>query len=98
MDFAARAAWAGFTHHPEIIFLVAIDDVDFRVESRRVKTFCPDVIGFLVKLAWLAFAFVRRINRRIKTVLLEFPNFGQEFPRPLNRFLLEVISKAPVPK
>jgi len=33
MDLGARAAGAGVAHHPEIILLVAVDDVDLRIEA-----------------------------------------------------------------
>src|SRR6185369_14556511 len=54
MDFAARPARAGLAHHPEIIFLVAVDDVYFRVESGGAEALGPDVVGFLVELAGIA--------------------------------------------
>ena len=34
VDLRARAARAGVAHHPEIVLLVAVDDVDRRVEPR----------------------------------------------------------------
>ena len=33
VEFRAGTARAGFAHHPEIIFLVAVDDVDGGIES-----------------------------------------------------------------
>ena len=35
VDFRARTARAGVAHHPEIILLVAVDDVNRGIESRR---------------------------------------------------------------
>jgi hypothetical protein len=33
MNFRARAAGAGVAHHPEVILLVAVDDVDGGIEA-----------------------------------------------------------------
>ena len=39
---------------------------------------------------------VRAEHRRIKSLRREFPFLHDEFPRPINRFLLEIIAEAPV--
>ena len=39
VDFRARTARAGVAHHPEIVFLVAVADVDFRDRDRRRENF-----------------------------------------------------------
>src|SRR5213075_1165576 len=36
------------------------------------------------------------VDRGVKPVLRELPDFGDEFPRPVNGFALEVIAEAPV--
>ena len=35
VQFGARAARAGVAHHPEVVLLVAVDDVDGGIESGR---------------------------------------------------------------
>src|SRR5436305_1937747 len=45
VDFAARPTWPGVAHHPEIVLLLAGDDVDFRIETRRAESFGPDIVG-----------------------------------------------------
>ena len=42
VEFGARAARAGVAHHPEIVLLVAVDDVDLRVESGGAEFLGPD--------------------------------------------------------
>ena len=37
-----RTARAGVAHHPEIVLLVAIDDMDLRDRDRRAKKFAPN--------------------------------------------------------
>ena len=41
VHFGARAARAGVAHHPEIIFLVAGDDVDLGIESGGAEFLAP---------------------------------------------------------
>ena len=96
VEFAARAAGAGVAHHPEVVFLVAVDDVDLRVEAGGAELLGPDVVGFLVELAGVAFALVRRIDGGVEAVLGELPDFGDQFPGPVDGFLLEVIAEGPV--
>src|SRR6266446_3939207 len=76
MDFAARSARAGLAHHPEVVFLVAIDDVDFWIEPGSAKFFLPEAVGFLIELAWLALLFIRRIDGCVKATLWKFIDFG----------------------
>src|SRR2546429_4942371 len=53
-------------------------------------------VGFLVEFGRMARA--RFIDCRKETVGGKFPDPGEQFPAPFNRFLLEVISKRPVAK
>src|SRR5476651_1047726 len=39
VQFGARTARAGFTHHPEVVFLVTVDDVECRIKSNTAKFF-----------------------------------------------------------
>ncbi len=56
VDFGARAARAGVAHHPEIVLLVAVDDVDGGIESGAAEFLGPEVPGFLIELARVALA------------------------------------------
>jgi len=80
MDFAARTAWTGLAHHPEIVFFVPEDDVRFRVESFLVENFGPDVVRFLIEIRWLARAGF--INSGVKAVGGKFPDLRQQLPSP----------------
>src|SRR5262249_49174436 len=39
---------------------------------------------------------VRRVDRRVETVLRELPDVGEELPRPLDRLALVVVAEGPV--
>ena len=52
------------------------------------------IVRFLVELARLAGPGL--VNRRVKPLRRKFPALDQQFPRPFDRFLLEIIAKAPV--
>ena len=54
VQLGARTARARLTHHPEVVFLVARNDVDLRVESCSAEMHRPIIPGFLVKLARVA--------------------------------------------
>ena len=94
MQLGARTARAGIAHHPEIVLLVAVDDVDRRIEPRLLEKPRPMIVRFLVELARLARP--RLVNRRVKPLRRKFPALDHQLPRPLDRFLLEVIAEAPV--
>ena len=68
VDFAAWAAGAGFAHHPEIVFFVAVDDVDFGVEAGGGEFGGPKIIGFLVEVAGFALGFVGAIDGGVEAV------------------------------
>ena len=98
VNFRARSARTGLSHHPKIILLAAIDDVNFRVQSRRGKLRRPKIVCLLIKLARIALFFVRTVNRRVKTIFWKLPNFRDQFPRPINRLFFEIIAEAPIPE
>ena len=54
VQLGARTARARLTHHPEIVFLVARNDVDLRVKAGSAEMPRPIIPGFLVKLARIA--------------------------------------------
>ena len=96
VQFRARTARAGSAHHPEIVLLAAVDDVDFRVEADDAEFFSPAIPSFLVKFAGIVLGFVRRINRRVKPRRRKFPFLDDQFPRPFDGLLFEIIAEAPV--
>ena len=72
--------------------------MDFGIKAGSAKFFSPKVVSLLVEFARIARGFVRRINSRVQAVLRKFPNFGDEFPGPFDRFLFEVIAEGPIAK
>ncbi len=96
VDFRARAAGAGVAHHPEIVLLVAVDDVDGGIETFLFEDAGPDIVGLLVEVSGIALGLVRRVNGREETLRRNAPDFGDEFPAPLERLLLEVVAEGPV--
>ena len=98
MQFRTRAAGSGIPHHPEIVFFVAVDDVHFRVQSRFFEKCLPEVIGLLIEISRVSLGWIGFIDGGIEALLGKFPDLCQQFPGPLNGFLLEIITKAPVAK
>jgi hypothetical protein len=54
VDLGAGAAGAGVAHHPEVVLLVAVDDVDVGIEADAAEFLGPDVPGFLVAVGGVA--------------------------------------------
>src|SRR5436309_9233156 len=52
------------------------------------------IVRFLIELAWLVRPGL--VNGRVKTLRRKFPALDHEFPRPFDRFLLEIITEAPI--
>lgn len=96
VDFGARTARAGFAHHPEVIFLAAVDDVDGGVKADAAEFFRPEIPRFFVAVSGIVLVFVRLVNRGVDALRWKFPDFDNEFPRPRDGFFLEVIAEAPV--
>ena len=96
MDLGARTAGTGVAHHPEIVLLVAVDDVDLRVEPGGGEEAGPDVVGFLVEVRGIALGLVGRVNSREEPLRRDAPDLGQQFPAPGERVLFEVIAEGPV--
>ena len=71
MDFRARAAGTGIAHHPKIVGLAAIENVNSRVELGFTKKTGPMLICFLIKLA--RFADVGFVNGGVKALRRKFP-------------------------
>ena len=51
MDLGAGTAGAGVAHHPEVVLLVAVDDVDVGIMTDAEELLGPDVPGFLVAVS-----------------------------------------------
>ena len=96
VELRARTAGPRVAHHPEIVFFVAVDDVDFRVKPGGGEEFFPRIVGFLVKLGGIALGFVRAINGRVKAFFREFPNLRDQFPSPRDGFFFEIVAVRPV--
>src|SRR4026208_1820607 len=96
MDFGAGTARPGLAHHPEVVLLAAVNDVDFGIESGGREESGPMIVRFLVELARLALRFGGVVTRCIEPLFREFPDACDEFPGPFDRFFLEVIAEAPV--
>src|SRR5262249_12458081 len=71
-------------------------NVNLWIKIRFAEQMCPMIVCFLVELARLAGA--RLVNRRVKPLRRKIPPVDEQFPRPLDRFLFEIITKTPVAK
>lgn len=96
MEFGAGAAGAGLAHHPEVVFDVAVNDVDLRVEAFGFEELGPDVVGLLVEFGGVACGGC--VDGGVETFGRAAPSFHDEFPAPLDGFALEVVAKGPVPE
>ena len=94
VQFGTGTAWAGVAHHPEIILLVSVNDVDRGIEIGFAKQACPVIVRFLIELARL----VRPgfVNGGVKALRRKTPAPNDQFPRPFDRFFFEIIAEAPV--
>ncbi len=96
VDLAARAARAGLAHHPEVVLLVAVDDVDGGVEADAAEFLRPQIPSLLIALGRVAR--IGLIDGRVDAVRRKFEPLDDQFPRPRDGFLFEVIAEAPVPE
>jgi len=83
VDLGAGTARPGLAHHPEIVLLVAIDDVDVRVQADAAELFGPEAPGFLVAFGGVVFGLVRLVDGGVDALRRKFPDFDDEFPRQL---------------
>ena len=98
MDFSARTAGARIAHHPEIVFFVAVDDVDFGIQADGAEFFSPQFPCFLIATGRIAEGSVRLVDGGIDPLRRKFPDVDDEFPRPRDGFLFEIIAKGPIPE
>ena len=88
MNLGARAARSRIAHFPEVIVLVAVQDMVLR------QMFLPDTGCFVISAKTL---FCRALEHRgIQVLRVQFQYIHQVFPGPVDGFLLEVIAKRPV--
>ena len=92
--FRAGTAWPRIPHHPKVVLLVAIDDVDLRVESCFGEMVAPAIVCLLIKVARVSGT--GSIDGGIEAVWRKFPTVDNQFPRPSDSFLFEIIAKGPV--
>ena len=88
VDLGAGAAGARVPHFPEIVVLVAEDDVIFG------EVLQPGVFGFLVHGSAILLGTLE--NSGIEDAFIDLVHLGEELPGPVDRLFLEVIAKAPV--
>jgi hypothetical protein len=94
VDLGTGTARSGVAHHPKIVFAVAVDDVDLRIQTGSRKGDCPILVGFLIKCCRITFA--RCIDSGVKAAWRKVPPVDQKLPGPIDRLSFEVIPKAPV--
>ncbi len=88
VDLGAGAAGTGVAHLPEVVVLVAEEDV---VLGEVLE---PGFLGFLVHLGPV---FGRTLEHSgVEEVLVDFIDLGEKLPGPVDGFFLEVIAVAPV--
>ena len=98
VNLRAGAAGAGVGHHPEVVLLVAVDDVDIGIEADGAEFFSPEVPAFFVTLGGVAFFFVRLIDGGKDAARGEFEALDDELPGPRDGFFFEVVAEGPVPE
>ena len=88
VDLGARAARAGVSHLPEVVVLVAEQDVVLR------HVFEPGFPGFMVHRGAVIFAALE--HGGVEQLRVDLVDFGKELPRPVYRLFLEIVPEAPV--
>ena len=71
MHFRARSARAGVAHHPEIVGLPTVENVNLWIEIGFAKQTRPVFVRFLVELAW--FVGSGLVNCRVKALCRKIP-------------------------
>ena len=88
VDFRARSAGPGFAHFPEVVLLRGEQDAVFGYP------FGPNALGLLVRFQ--AVSGVPFKHGHVQAILVQAVHLGEQFPRPIDGLLLEVIAKRPV--
>ena len=94
MEFRAGAAGTGLPHHPEVVLLIAVDDVNGGIESGGAEFFGPEIPGLLVARGGVAGFGV--VDRGVEAGGGEFPAVDDEFPGPVDGFAFEIVAERPV--
>ena len=94
MNFRTWSTRSGVSHHPEIIFLVAINYMHIRIKTGPFKYQLPMLVSFLIKLGRVPFA--RHINSRKETGRRKSPPINKKFPSPFDGLFFEVITERPI--
>src|SRR4029077_3513980 len=75
VHFRARPTGTGVAHHPEIVSLATVENVNSRIEIGFTKQMSPVLVCFLVELA--GFARTGFINGCVKPLRRKFPPLDQ---------------------
>ena len=94
MQLRAGAAGAGFAHHPEVVLLVAVYDVDGWIEACCAEFFRPDFPSLFIARGGVAGFGI--VDRGVEAGGREFPAADDEFPCPVDRLFFEIIPERPV--
>ena len=90
VELGARAAGAGVAHLPEVVLHAALEDVV------RGQVAQPQLARLLVGGGAAAAVGVALAVGGVEAVRGDLPHFGDEFPGPVDGFLLEIIAEGPV--
>ena len=96
VNLGARAAGASVAHHPKIVLLATVNDVDLWIKALGCEDAGPDVIGFLVERGRIALGRVRLVDGREEPLRRNTPDPRDQLPAPGERLLLEIVAKRPV--
>ena len=88
MDLRARAAWTSISHFPEVVVLVAVNDVVGR------NMLQPEFGSLFIPLQVFLFAALE--NGHVEVCGIQFQDVHQILPRQVDGSFLEVVSKRPV--
>ena len=88
MNLGTWAAWACVAHFPEVVVLVSKHDMVLRHMLE------PGLFGFVVHLRAVFGGALEHC--RVEQVLVYSVHLGEQFPRPVDGFGLEVVAEAPV--
>ena len=73
MQLGAGAAGTCLSHHPEIIILVSVDDMNGRIESFGSEEGSPKIMSLLIKASrvtflWLIDSSIETLGRKMPTL------------------------------
>ena len=88
VDFAAGSAGAGLAHFPEVVVLVAEEDL-FGGDVAQ-----PGLAGLFIEGGAVAFGALE--DGDVKVFRVDLEDLGQKFPGPVDGLVLEVVAEAPV--